>query len=101
MNVRPAIRLWKWQGQKDSNPRPSVLETDALPTELYPYGPTTDRLLGQFDLWKQGLKAQSAPSKRHTAGAFDAPAADRGEDRRAGPSSIAPPLSGLVPPSLG
>src|SRR5689334_14977960 len=27
-----------WQGQKDLNPRPSVLETDALPTELYPCG---------------------------------------------------------------
>ena len=26
-----------WQGQKDLNPRHSVLETDALPTELYPY----------------------------------------------------------------
>ena len=26
-----------WQGQKDSNPRHSVLETDALPAELYPY----------------------------------------------------------------
>ena len=26
-----------WQGQRDSNPRPSVLETDALPTELYPF----------------------------------------------------------------
>ncbi len=26
-----------WQGQGDSNPRPSVLETDALPTELYPF----------------------------------------------------------------
>ncbi len=25
-----------WQGQKDLNPRHSVLETDALPTELYP-----------------------------------------------------------------
>jgi hypothetical protein len=25
-----------WQGQQDLNPRPSVLETDALPTELYP-----------------------------------------------------------------
>ena len=33
------VRLTKdsaWQGQKDLNPRPSVLETDALPTELYP-----------------------------------------------------------------
>ena len=28
--------LFLWQGQKDSNPRHSVLETDALPAELYP-----------------------------------------------------------------
>src|SRR5215831_8261190 len=30
---------WKFgeQGRRDSNPRPSVLETDALPTELLPY----------------------------------------------------------------
>ncbi len=27
----------KWQGQRVSNPQPSVLETDALPIELYPY----------------------------------------------------------------
>ena len=27
----------EWQGQRDSNPRPAVLETAALPTELYPY----------------------------------------------------------------
>ena len=26
-----------WQGQKDSNSRHAVLETAALPTELYPY----------------------------------------------------------------
>ena len=26
-----------WQGQKDLNPRHVVLETSALPTELYPY----------------------------------------------------------------
>ena len=26
----------KWQGQKDSNPRHLVLETNALPAELYP-----------------------------------------------------------------
>ena len=25
-----------WQGQKGSNPRPTVLETVALPAELYP-----------------------------------------------------------------
>ena len=28
---------FEWQGQKDSNPRHAVLETAALPTELYPY----------------------------------------------------------------
>ena len=27
----------EWQGQKGSNPRPTVLETAALPAELYPY----------------------------------------------------------------
>jgi hypothetical protein len=27
-----------WQGQRASNPQPSVLETDALPIELCPYG---------------------------------------------------------------
>ena len=73
MNVRPAIRLWKWQGQKDSNPRPSVLETDALPTELYPYGPSTDRVLGHLCLVKQGLMDDLPPSKQHTPGAFGAP----------------------------
>src|SRR6185295_5726966 len=26
-----------WQGRRDSNPQPSVLETDALPLELLPY----------------------------------------------------------------
>ena len=33
------IRLSKsvWQGHKDSNPGHVVLETTALPTELYPY----------------------------------------------------------------
>ena len=30
-------KLSLWQGQKGSNPRPTVLETAALPAELYPY----------------------------------------------------------------
>ena len=34
-----------WQGQKDLNPRHSVLETDALPTELYPYMKRTNNIL--------------------------------------------------------
>lgn len=33
---RFCVRL-VWQGQKDLNPRHAVLETAALPTELYPY----------------------------------------------------------------
>ena len=44
-------RKYPWQGQKDSNPRHAVLETAALPAELYPYvvglrglEPRTDRL---------------------------------------------------------
>ena len=28
---------FEWQGQKGLNPQPSVLETDALPIELYPF----------------------------------------------------------------
>ena len=34
-----------WQGQKESNPRHAVLETAALPAELYPYigGPSRAR----------------------------------------------------------
>ena len=43
---------FSWQGQKESNPRHAVLETAALPAELYPYilvglhglEPWTDRL---------------------------------------------------------
>ena len=31
------IRHLSWQGKKASNPRPTVLETAALPAELFPY----------------------------------------------------------------
>ena len=44
-------RFLSWQGHKDLNPEPTVLETAALPIELYPYmvglrglEPRTDRL---------------------------------------------------------
>ncbi len=33
-----ATRFKGWQGQRESNPQPSVLETDALPIELCPCG---------------------------------------------------------------
>ena len=29
--------MFFWQGHKDLNPEPTVLETAALPIELYPY----------------------------------------------------------------
>ena len=32
---KAAVRFW-WQVQKESNPQPTVLETVALPIELYP-----------------------------------------------------------------
>ena len=32
-----------WQGKKASNPRPTVLETAALPAELFPYVNLVDR----------------------------------------------------------
>ena len=33
-SIKPSLCFW--QGQKGSNPRPTVLETGTLPTELYP-----------------------------------------------------------------
>jgi hypothetical protein len=44
----------RWQGQRESNPQPSVLETDALPIELYPYAAIIET----------GRRAQ--PPTRHT-----------------------------------
>ena len=44
-NVDPLARYacdLVWQGHQDLNPGPTVLETAALPTELYPY----DRMWG-------------------------------------------------------
>ena len=35
--LKRIYRLFLWQGQKDLNPRHAVLETAALPTELYPF----------------------------------------------------------------
>ena len=36
-NHRTNLVRWFWQGHKDLNPEPTVLETAALPIELYPY----------------------------------------------------------------
>ena len=42
----PLISSLVWQGKKVSNPRPTVLETVALPTELFPYRIVTEGLVG-------------------------------------------------------
>src|SRR5438552_15294380 len=42
------LALFRWQEWRDSNPRPSVLETDALPTELHSCSPVLIALL--YDL---------------------------------------------------
>ena len=39
--------MQKWQGHKDLNPEPTVLETAALPIELYPY------MYLQTDAWNE------------------------------------------------
>ena len=41
-----------WQGQQGSNPRPTVLETVALPTELYPCGAGVPKPLTRE--WQEG-----------------------------------------------
>ncbi len=38
-----------WQGQKDLNPRHAVLETAALPTELYPYVLTSNNITDYYE----------------------------------------------------
>ena len=43
--------MQKWQGHKDLNPEPTVLETAALPIELYPYISKAIALL-----WMVGLQ---------------------------------------------
>ena len=41
-----------WQGQKDLNPRHAVLETAALPTELYPYVLTSNIITDYYSKCK-------------------------------------------------
>src|SRR5690606_210734 len=43
-----------WQEWRDSNPRPSVLETDALPTELHSCGRV------RLYRWRAGLASEEA-----------------------------------------
>ena len=44
---QPPSGCFSWQAKQDSNPRPTVLETATLPTELFAY---TAKLLALFSL---------------------------------------------------
>src|SRR5690606_32233249 len=69
------LEICAWQGLGDSNPRPSVLETDALPTELNPFrrGPVywqRQRFARPLctlapDMRHQRNRYQQATKKRH------------------------------------
>ena len=60
IRINTAIfRLYIWQGQKDLNPRHVVLETTALPTELYPYVLTADIILS-FSAFSVNTKFQNS-----------------------------------------
>ena len=45
----PNSHIKKWQGQKDLNPQPMVLETTTLPIELYPCIKPSEN--GYIHLW--------------------------------------------------
>src|SRR3954465_10399403 len=55
MRLRYVPLLTSWQGQRASNPQPSVLETDALPIELCPCCALFDDL--RHDAGADGLAA--------------------------------------------
>ena len=59
-----------WQGQRVSNPRPAVLETAALPTELYPCIHATKKARSFRD---GPFRETSSNSHRKTAAAQDRP----------------------------
>src|SRR5919202_1867010 len=52
-----------WQEWRDSNPRPSVLETDALPAELHSFAAGVSRRLIP-DQWAARRKAVKPPGAR-------------------------------------
>ena len=47
--VTKTVTVSFWQGQKDLNPRHAVLETAALPTELYPYVLTSNNITDYYE----------------------------------------------------
>src|SRR5690606_40642535 len=53
-----------WRGHRDSNPRPTVLETAALPTELYPQGIVRPAGRRQTIPRRRRVKVYLAPRER-------------------------------------
>src|SRR4030042_887422 len=60
----------RWSGKRDSNPRPSAWEADALPTELFPLAIILitaaapcqrEGLRGVFAIWECFLSCPSCP----------------------------------------
>ena len=91
------------QGRRDSNPRPPVLETGALPIELLPYG--DDRASLAADLCAPDQRDGSAGdggastaaagrrrARRRRRRAGRGQAADGAVGRPPGPASVAPPV---------
>ena len=54
----------RWQEWRDSNPRPSVLETDALPAELHSYGQKSARRRAEQPAGARGLRRSRAMYQR-------------------------------------
>src|SRR5829696_8932031 len=87
-----ALSLQGWQEWRDSNPRPSVLETDALPTELHSSGAGRD-LCGERQR-RKGARSVDDLSQRpyHECGR----PADEDEANQGLESADQPPLVGEV-----
>ena len=65
-----------WQGQQGSNPRPTVLETVALPAELYPYAEAGLRQVAREVKGFSHTHQQVPARRRHR------PRAGKGQNRR-------------------
>ena len=50
-----------WQGHKDLNPEPTVLETAALPIELYPYVNIKGEIARIFSGGPSGIRTRDYP----------------------------------------
>ena len=59
-----------WQGRRDLNPQPSVLETDALPIELHPCGTNSEPLLDAMQLARTPATAVCASGRTGNAAIY-------------------------------